>query len=644
MKLRKLLFPFLIVLLIATFGFNKVFLPDEDPIKFPVGQKYKKEWAKVDSLDKLGLPKSALEIVNKIYESASKENNPDQIIKATLHRMKYLNMVEESAFEAAINSLEDEVKKAKFPNDAMMNSMLAEMYWMYYQNNRWKFYDRSQTINFDQDDIKTWDLNKLADKSIKHYQLSLQNADSLKRTSVEVYDEVIFDYDYTKKYRPTLFDFLAHRAINFYKNSELSLTRPADKFMLKENFYLSDAETFVKENIQTSDTLALQFYGVKVLQELLKFRLLSSNSGALIYADIDRLEFMHTNSVSEIKDSLYLNTLLNIEKKYSGFPESSEISYLIALQYYQLSTKYVPSEETTEKYKYYRKMAYDICIKTIDKYPKANGTLKCKNLKSTIETHSISVTVEDVVLPNQTFAALINYQNTTKAYIRVATIDSDKLKKLQEKYYNYELIDRLLKESVVVQQYSQDLIDDKDFHNHTTEYLIDGLPIGNYVIFISNNEEFSYNNNMVAYGNFVVSGLSYLSRSLKDGSYEFYVTDRKTGEPQSGVTVYKWISKYDYVSRSYKMEKTGTYISDEKGYFNVPYDSKERNNYYYMEFIKGSDRLFSSSYFYSYYYNYGKNRYYSTTIFTDRAIYRPGQTVYFKGITLDVEDEKKEIA
>ncbi len=100
------------------------------------GDKYKKEWAKVDSLEKKGLPKSALKIVHEILKKAKNDNNGDQIIKALTYRMKFTNMYEEDAFENMIFEFKKEAEESKFPNNAILNSMLAELYWLYYQKKK----------------------------------------------------------------------------------------------------------------------------------------------------------------------------------------------------------------------------------------------------------------------------------------------------------------------------------------------------------------------------------------------------------------------------------------------------------------------------------------------------------------------------
>ncbi|MCK6648689.1 MAG: hypothetical protein L6Q66_03445, partial [Bacteroidia bacterium] len=122
---------------------------------FPKGSTYEKEWAKVDSLAKKGLNRSALDVVNGIYDKAKTESNASQFVKAIIHRMKFEQYMEEYSLVKALNKLNEEAKESKFPVKPILHSIIAESYWNYYEQNRYKFYDRTETVNFDNEDITT---------------------------------------------------------------------------------------------------------------------------------------------------------------------------------------------------------------------------------------------------------------------------------------------------------------------------------------------------------------------------------------------------------------------------------------------------------------------------------------------------------
>ena len=59
---------------------------------------YDKAWQEIAKLEKDGLPKSALEKVNEIFENAKKEGRGDHFIKALIYKGKYESQLEEDGF------------------------------------------------------------------------------------------------------------------------------------------------------------------------------------------------------------------------------------------------------------------------------------------------------------------------------------------------------------------------------------------------------------------------------------------------------------------------------------------------------------------------------------------------------------------
>ena len=135
-------------------------LGNDDPVKnhYQFTDDYKGAWHKVDSLQNLGLTRSALEIVESIYDVAKKDHNQPQLIKAVFFKLKYANYTEEDSHVKIINDIKAEIDSASFPANSILNSVLASIYWRYYQNNRWRFQQRTETINFDNENFQTWDL------------------------------------------------------------------------------------------------------------------------------------------------------------------------------------------------------------------------------------------------------------------------------------------------------------------------------------------------------------------------------------------------------------------------------------------------------------------------------------------------------
>ncbi len=605
---------------------------------------YKEKWSEVSDTEKKGLPKSGLEIVNEIYDFAKKDKNSEQVIKSFIYKLKYKNLIEENAFEKLCKELDSVADVSPFPENAIMQTMLADMFWWYYSNNSYKFYQRTNTVNFKNDDMQTWTLDYLGHKIIRAYNLSLANKEGLQIISSDKYPELIYQGSKPKNLRPTLYDFLAHKALDFFANKSIALTKPADHFIIKEDFYFSDIKEFINIKTTTSDTLSLHYYAVKIFKDLLNFRLKDSNNhDALIDADLKRLEFVYKKTKNEKKDDLYINMLNKLEEKYKNNPFSSEISYKRAIFYNRQSHKYNTLNETTKKYQFYSKKAHEICKNTISKYPETNASQFCRSLINEIERQSIQFTIEQVICPGKIYATLINYRNTKKIYIKAAKISHSEYKKYSGELRNKELYDKLLSLSVKVYETSKELIDDGDFKNHTTEILHEKLPVGHYILFISDNDKYSYNEALASYKSFFVSNISHIKQKQSDGSYKVLVLNRSTGKAIPGVQCQTWFSKYNYSTRKYVRVDGKKYTTDNNGTFYMDAVKSRSSQSWFFDFTHNNDFLSTDRSTYVYYYKQESKFYTSTKFFTDRAIYRPGQKIYFKGISIETNGKKNEI-
>lgn len=598
--------------------------------------KYKKQWEKVEKFEKKGLPKSALEIVEEIYELAKKDKNSDQIIKSYVFRMKYKNMIEDDYFVNLLVSFEKDITQAKLPQKAVMQSMIAEMYWMYYQANRWKFYNRTSTGNYEPNKPDTWDLTRLLDRVVKHYNASVSQKAQLQNIPISIYKEIISKGNRDEKFRPTLYDFLVHRAIDFFSNSEVSLNRPAESFALKETFYFDNAKEFVNRKIESKDTLSLHFNAIKLLQDLLRFRLKSNDKEALIDVNYKRLSFVYSKSSLQNKDELLLARFEKLQEKYKTVAYGKVFTYRIAEIYFNLGAKYNASDKSKEKYKSYRKKAHSICLENLKGKLLEEFEQKFKMLKTQIETHNLTFEVEENNYPNEKFPTRIEYRNVEKLHLKVAKISRRRYEEISKDLYGREFFDELKKATEKVYEKTIDLPKDADFNSHSVEYVLDALPSGFYVLFIANNSKFEYDKNMVSYRAFNVTNLSYISRKNKDGEPELYVLDRKTGKPIEGVEVQTYYREYNYRKRKNIRKNWKKYTTKVDGYVKVKIPNKYRT--IFVDMKKGEDFVSSNS-FYTYRNTRRERAKTRVNFFTDRAIYRPGQTVHFKGIA--VERRKK---
>ncbi|MBK9524103.1 MAG: hypothetical protein IPO39_04985 [Bacteroidetes bacterium] len=607
----------------------------------PSTESYKQSWERVDELTEKGLSKSALEVVQTIYQKAKQEHNSAELVKAVIHRMKFQSYTEENDIVKITEGLKEEIKGAVFPERPLLHSMLAEVYWSYYQRNRYRILNRTETVNFKNDDIQTWTNAQFVDAVLNEYTNSLKDAAAARKTKINVFD-LVLDTGNTdgRKFRPTLYDFLAHRALAFYMNSESGLTRPADNFELNSAFYLNTADMFLNFILTSKDTSDFKFKAIVLLQDLIAFHRDDSHPGAFIDVDLMRLKFVHQELTIPTKDSLYNIALAAIAEQYKEYPGCTEALYEQAELSYNEGGKYTENRE--QKYKWKIRNAEKFCDEAISRFPYSDGGINCKALKRQINLTSFSLLTEQVNIPQQIFRAKVDYKNIQTLFLRIVKDDQDPLSEMEGSESQEKIVGRLLKLSPI-KEWKIELPEDSDKQNHATEISLPGLSVGQYSVIVSSSPDFKISENRITYAHFRISNIGVVHRSLEDGGSEIYVLNRESGAAMEKVDARVIVREYNYNARKYFTKLVETFTSDAEGRIEIPMRGESYRNFN-IEFVKGEDHLFLREGFYQYAHaRYPNNKQERTFFFTDRAIYRPGQTIYFKGIILQGTDEDAEL-
>jgi hypothetical protein len=351
-----------------------------------------------------------LELVEQIAQQAKKEQNEPQYIKALIFKSKYALILEEDAQLTIINDFKAEIANSQAPTRNVLENMLATMYWQYFQQNRWKFYNRTNTSEkADETDFRTWDLESLFAEIQLHYQNSLQNGLILQQTKLEDYTVIINEQKNSKQFRPTLFDLLAHNALEFFKTDENSITQPAYKFEIDNPDYLSDATTFSRLKLSSKDSASLQLQALKIYQDLIQFHLKDASPEALADVDINRLQFVVQNATFSNKEDKFLQTLKASRNFYGSQPVSGLYSFEIAQLWFQQGNQYQPKTNETHQWKI--KQAYDICQSVIVGFPNSVAAEKCEALKQQILQPSLQLQIESYIPIQKESRLLVHYKN-----------------------------------------------------------------------------------------------------------------------------------------------------------------------------------------------------------------------------------------
>ncbi|HMH24230.1 MAG TPA: alpha-2-macroglobulin family protein [Puia sp.] len=597
---------------------------------------YDARWQLVDSLfSKKGLTQSALGQVNKIYADAKKEKNDAQLIKALVYRMNLRAASEEDATQKSIGELEKETASAQGPTRSILSGILAGMYWDYLKQNRYKFYNRTKTSGFKKEDLATWDLTDLHKRIGELYLYSILDERSLWQTKLASFGPVIIKGN-VSYLRPTLFDLLAHQALEYFKSDEQDLAKPAYAFEIGDTLAFAPIGDFAAHRFRTEDSLSLHFHALQLFQRLMLLHQNDARQTPLVDLDIERMQFVYQYAVMENKDALYLKALSDITGSYvrdSGAGELSSVLdqawYLQAQQYANRAIAYRPAADTTGRYAYVTAKA--ICEKVLTEKDSSEGNTNCQILLKSILRKTLILETEKVNTPGQPFRSLLSWRNFSKAWFRVVKMD----RKLKEGLGNTSWEDdywKRLRELPVVRAFDQVLPGTGDYQNHRVEIKIDALPTGEYALIASADKDFSLGNNVQALQYFYVSSIS-----LVNFSNNCFVLNRETGQPLAGATIQAWDQAYDYKIGGNRLTKAATYQADEHGYVLLKEKSlSEPNRQQLLEISTSGDHFFPDDHINTHTYNATDAQSYQarTFFFTDRSIYRPGQTVYFKGIVV----------
>ena len=128
--------------------------------------------------------------------------------------------------------------------------------------------------------------------------------------------------------RPTLFDFLAHRAIDRFSNERTYVNQPAYKFYIDQEEALAPIDVFVKTTFESKEKDAPKYQALLLFQELLTFHQDEKHVTALVDADLKRLKYVHRHAILEDKDASYLKALQSLEQKYSNHTSVTESAVL----------------------------------------------------------------------------------------------------------------------------------------------------------------------------------------------------------------------------------------------------------------------------------------------------------------------------
>ncbi len=609
---------------------------------------YTKKWEEIDKLlQEDNLPKSALEKINEVWAYAIKQQDEPQQVKALIYWSDATSKVSESTKDTLLPVWLEKVESASGAQKAVLQSILAEMIWNYLENNRWTIHDRTNTSGFEKQDMATWSEKDFESEVTKLYLTSVEDL-SVLNIPIGKYSSIILPGNNSSTLRPSLSDVLISRAIDHFTNTRAQLNKPVKPFRLTDPALFDVATKFMVYAFPNHDTISPDYLLVNLMQRWLAFHAKDANVDAFLDADLRRLDFVNSNSPLKQKVELFRAALNNLILQNKNNP-------LTARVYAKLVQSYMKSGEEwdgiSELKKWDLKLAHSLAVECIQAYPNAMEIAECIGFKMQLEQTTLEITLEETNQPSKPVLAFLKYGNSKALHFRIIKNSESIQKAIAElnNSGNIESVLNYLKSLDFVQSGGVDLSDPGDFRKHSTEFKIDPLVAGEYIIFFSSDKDFKVENSVASsFTSFKVSDLAIMI-GTEGETTDILVTNRSTGAPLKDISVKVTEVKSIFNGNNWEIIKKVLFKKlkpDKDGFIRVKLGRKQ-NEYdlnYLIEASYKKDNYQVSTGGSYYREKQPDNSYFQTYLYTDRSIYRPGQTIYFKGLLAKRIGRKSEIS
>ena len=565
--------------------------------------------------------KDAAALFQQIETAARADGAIPEAVSALAHRFAEAGKLEGVDAHARIGWLKEELPKWPEEAQPMLQTILAIWFWNYYRANSYDFLDRTATAGAATgEDPSTWDLARLLREVDARFQAVLAEEERLKAWRSADFDphQRLLE-GWADDYRPTMFDIAAHMALEFYQSGGDLTSGRADGFQIEaESPVFGPVEEFLAWKPPTAAEDSLKLRAVRLMQKLLRFHREAGNSLAAGDLDLARLKFGVENAVGAQRHARYVTAL-------QRFLEAQPEARLAAKAHARWAEALFHEGDFAA--------AREMALLGVGD-DESQGERHCADIITEVESREAWVRAERVwnaAAPE----LVVTYKNLTKAHFRIVALDWPA--QLRNGEWNPDRLNTeqktALAEMSPVREWSADLPATADFRmrEQRLEAPAD-LDPGSYLLLCSFDADFSEKeDNQVTFAPFFVSDLALVMHDLRgDQKLDGFVLHAVTGEPISGAKVRCWLRRRANPRNFW--EQVEVLQTDADGRFSFPHDYREdtligaeHGGHFTATFDGWRDHKRHRE----------TNPHPRTFLFADRAIYRPGQTIHFKGIATE---------
>ncbi|WP_291136368.1 alpha-2-macroglobulin family protein [Flavobacterium sp. UBA7663] len=601
---------------------------------FNLFAQYDDKWKEVYRYELDGKVKSAQEKVQEIYKKAKRKNDETQIIKCFFYLSKFEQVFDEKAQTTIINNLQKEINEAKPVSKAVLQYVYITILEEYYQRNNYNINKRTYLENQKSKDFLTWTEADFNAQIEKNYDNLLSNENELRNTSIEKIKE-IFDISSSVDIKNfSVYDFLAQKKGDHLKSAITSWKQKKSiDFKSEIEIFYENPESFVKYNTKKLEDDNLKKL-ITLLQNNEKYYLNQKNYEKLDFAYYERLKFIKETFWDE---EFYLKKATSLEKTTTNLFLKQLLRVDRAWHYYNKTHKKGEFNSYTSTLK-----LVDTILNT---KVNVNALAEAEKIKIEINNKHLEIKLPKISYPKQNNRAFVNFKNIDSLTISYYELPQ-KLNYLFKNNYYYNNTEKLNKDSIinafllknkVFKTQKVVLPNKRDYFEYSTEVLLEKLDVGNYLIYIETPNDTISNEKVFAFDILQVTNL-YVIEDNEENKDAFYIYDRKLGKPLEDVKIASEEENIKTNANGNAYFKHKWRIKDKKYSNDILITSKNDSLS-----INYNRNFLSTNEFNNKSVDDYENWEAKAMIYFDRAIYRPGQKMFYKGVIIQKKDAVKNV-
>lgn len=546
------------------------------------------------------------------YGTFARQKDTVGMLRALRYRVEALNGYQEGTADTALRIYRRELRGAGPLANSMLQLWTAETYAEYYRRNRWKLTENEYIPGDTSTDLETWSPRRFAEEMLAHFRAALYtDADYLQRLPRAAAGSLVSapsEKDAYAQLRPFFWEVLAYRVLEDLSEFPVDYVKSTDAFLLDKPGYFAPLEDFCRMELYGGDSLNFHYQALLLAQQLGRMAL-DEDADCQWEVDFFRWDLLRDYGVMSAaeSDTLYARALKQGIASRRPSPYMAEAYYRLALLAADRNPRW-QHEPLPDTDRNSLRQAVACCDTAIRLYPESYGGQMAFNLRNRIvRDGSLSAGMpEQAFCPGCPLLLQLSYRNLEHLYYRIIPITADEAWKDRWPDKSGYARGKCLRTGDFT------FANPGDYACHSTEKLLDSLPEGYYRFGFSDKEDFS---GKVAGFVFEISRLAVVQRRAETVA-ELQCLDRLSGQALAGVSV-----KAGNAIQTYHSGADGIARIPAAQIRNLAWSSR-------LQFRRGDVlheercNVHFSDYIYS--------KYRRCLYYTDRAIYRPGQTVHFK--------------